>query len=406
MVLFLCFSLAAAGPAYADISWKDLALPATQFSENSRYHQVNSVREDPSAPGFLLFSVSNDTVGIQVEGLVALKKWIQEAAVLGQLGGDTGAARGVAGGAVESIKGTGRGLKNLVLHPVNSAKGLGAAAGRVGDKVGDAFREKEDGEKGDDFLSSTKRQIAAKLGVDVYTRNEQLQDKLSSMARQQMGGRGVVMVANFFLPIGFIASAVVTVSNINNSADQLVNDKDRIDLYKINKDALVRLGIPENGAVALLNNPRYTPREATYLRFYLEKLSNLEGYKTLAGLAAQVAEDLPARKLLHEMQIAADAMAGLNDAVAIRAVPEGLLLERKNGMILIGGYDYLTTSPLGDRLIRKAGEYRNQYQKSSAEIWSGGVVTPKFSGALLLNGIKGKRMCLFQTGAKNDSMPD
>jgi hypothetical protein len=402
-VLSLCLIFSLPNIARAEIPWSDLNLPATQFAESSRYHKVNSTREDPYNPGFLIFSVSNNTVKIQVEGLLDLKKWIHESAVIGQLDEHKDTASGVADGAIESVKGTGRGLKNLVLHPVNSAKGLGTAAGRVGDKVGDAFRTKEEGEKGDSFLSSTKRQIAQKLGVDVYSRNEQLQEKLSSLAKQEMGGRGVVMVANFFIPFGLIASAVMTVSNINNTADQLVNDKDRIDLYKINKDSLVRIGIPENKSIALLNNTHYTPRQATYLRFYLERLASLRGYKMLADRAAELTEDVPARKFLHEMQMAADGMAGMNDAVSIDMVPEGLLLERKDSVLLICGYDYLTDSPLGKKLIEKVGGYKAKLKKNSAEIWNAGIVMPKLSGLLLVNGIKVRRMCLFLNASDSNT---
>lgn len=394
-VLSLCLIFSLPNIARAEIPWNSLNLPATQFSESSRYHKVNSTHEDPHNPGFLIFSVSNDAVTVQVEGLLGLKKWIHESAVIGQLNENKNAAGGVADGAIESVKGTGRGLKNLVLHPIDSAKGLGSAAGRVGDRMSDAFRTKEEGEKGDSFLSSSKRQIAQKLGVDVYSRNEQLQEKLSSLAKQGMGGRSVVMVANFLIPFGLIASTVMTVSNINNAADQLVNDKDRIDLYKINKDSLMRIGIPENKAIALLNNTHYTPRQATYIRFYLERLAPLRGYRMLADRAAELTEDLPARKFLHEMQMAADGMAGINDAVSIDMVPEGLLLERKDSVILICGYDYLTDSPLGKTLIEKVGSYKAKLKKNSAEIWSAGIVTPRLNGSLLAHEIKVRRMCLF-----------
>ena len=400
-VLSLCLILACPGIVLAELSWKDLGLPATRFPQTTQYYQVHTVDEDPSAPGFLIFSVSSEKVKTRVEGLADLKKWSHEAVVVVELDKDKNAVGGIADGAVESVKGTGRGLKNLVLHPVNSVKGIGTAAGRVGTKVGDAFREKEEGEKGDSFLSSGKRQIAKKLGVDVYSRNEVLQEKLSTLAKQEMGGRGIVMVAKFFIPVGLVASAVMTASNINNAADGLVNDRDRADLYSLNKKALIECGFEPGKAVAFLNHGYYTPREITYFRFYFEKLSRLRGYKALLDEATRLSDAVPARKFLHEVQIAADAADTMPDAVAVDIVPEGLLIERKNAAVLICGYDYLDASPLGDRIIKKADEYKWKLKKSSAEIWNAGIVTPRFGASLLVTGIKARRMCLFRDNNNN-----
>jgi hypothetical protein len=397
--LLICGILAVQGPAYAGISLKDLNLPEDLFPMSSEYHKVQGVREDPGARGFLIFSVTGLLGPTEVEGLSDLQKWIRETMVIGNLNKNQGAGEGVAEGAAESIKGTGRGLKNLFFHPVNSAKGIGAATGKLGDRIGDAFRDKDPGEKGDGFLSSTKRDIAKKLGVDVYSRNPLLQEKLSSMAKQQMGGRGIVAVATFFIPVGLLASAVVTVSNVNSAADGLVNDKDRVDLYEINKNALLALGFPLAKVKALLNHPYYTPREVTYIRFYLERLRSLRGSEALLDEAVRRTEDIPAEKFLHEMQMAADAIGNMNDAQAIRIVPEGMVLERRGSAALIMGYDLVDASPLGDRAARRALEEKNRLGKRSAEIWNAGVVSSKFGGAMVFKGIDVRRMCLFGVSA-------
>lgn len=402
IVLFLCAVLAVQGPAYAGLSLKGLDLPEDLFPLESQYHKVLGVREDPSAPGFLIFTVSASGEETEVEGLTELRKWIHEAKVIQELENQSG-TDGVADGAVESIKGTGRGLANLVLHPIDSAKGIGGATKKLGGKIGGAFRDKEEGEKGDGFLSSTKREIAKKLGVDVYSRNELLQEKLSSLAKQQMGGKGIVAVATFLVPIGLIASAVVTVSNINNAADQLVDDKSRGDLYSINKDALLALGFPEAKIRAFLNHPYYTPREITYIRFYLEKLRTLSGSGALLDKAIEVTEPIPAQKFLHEMQIAADSMEFAKDAEMIRISPEGLLFGRQNAMILIMGYDYVDVSPLGDKIEKRVLEAKSQFDKRTSEIWNAGIVTTKYGGSIFFKKIEVKRMCLFGVAATTES---
>lgn len=389
--------LALSHPAFAAVTWNDLNLPANLFPASSEYHTVEAVREDPQVPGALIFTVTSAGKTTQVEGLVALKKWIHEAAVIAELK-KKGTTSGVAEGAAESIKSTGRGLKNFVLHPVKSVKGIGTAAGEIGDKVGGAFDKKEEGETGDTFLSSTKRQIAKKLGVDVYSRNPELQAELDALAKRQMGGRGAVFVVSFLLPVGLLASAVMTVSNVNSAADELVNDKDRGDLYQLNKDALLALGFPLEKIRDFLNHPYYTPREVTYIRFYLQKFGTLPGSKNLLDEAVKRVAEVPAQRFLHEMQMAADAAATLRDAVAVRVVPEGLVIERRESVLLITDYDYLNASPLGDQVIKRAQASKQEAGKGGAAIWNGGIVTSKFSGQLIFKGMQLRRMCLFNLG--------
>lgn len=391
--------LSVQGPAQAGLPWEKLDLPADLFPHSSEYHQIQSFKQDPAAPGFLVFSVSGGQEKSEVEGLADLRKWILETMVIGKLDKEQNAGEGVSEGAVESLKGTGRGLKNMVFHPIASAKGLGKATGELGDKIGDSFRKKEPGEKGDGFLDSSKRQIAKKLGVDVYSRNPKLQGKLSSLAKQQMGGRGVVMVATFLIPFGLVASAVMTASSVNDAADELVNDKDRSDLYALNKDALLALGFTETRVKAFLNHSYYTPRELTYIRFYLEKLRPLQGFKSLFEKAVLLTDPVPAQKFLHEMQISVEVMETSENAQAVRIVPHGLLLECKDAVILATGYDLIEVSPLGDQVAKEVLDAKAQLGKKSAGIWSAGVVTSEFGGSLVSKAVEIRRMCLFKLSA-------
>jgi hypothetical protein len=148
-----------------------------------------------------------------------------------------------------------------------------------------------------------------------------------------------------------------------------------------------------------LNHPYYTPREVTYIRFYLERLHTLRGSEALLDQAIRLTEDIPAQKFLHEMQMAADAIGTVNDAQAIRIVPEGLILEKRGSVALIMGYDFIDGSPLGDRVVRRVVETKSKLGKSAAEIWNAGVVTSKFGGSLVFKGITVRRMCLFGASA-------
>lgn len=385
--------------SYGAVTMQDLRLPKDFYPAKSPFAKIVSVQESRQFPGFLTFSVTSPHGSYLVHGLTNLRKCLREIDVLEELNASESTGGGIADGAVDSIKDTGTGLKNLAVHPVDSVKGIGKGIGKLGGKIGGVFRKKEEGEKGDNFLSSTKRQLAKKLGVDVYSRNQMLQDKLDSMAKARMGGRGIVTVATFFVPVGLIASAVMTVSNINAAADQLVDDNDRSDLYKMNEKALLGLGFPKEKVARLLNHPYYTPREVTYFRFYLEKLKRVEGFKALLDVAIVAVTEIPADKILHEAQIAADSVGDAPRAMKLLVIPEGIILANEDKVALITAYDFLDNSLLGSQLTEKAISFRQSLGKRSAEIWNGGAVSSAFGGAVLIKGIKVQRMCLFEAAS-------
>lgn len=387
--------------SFGAITMQDLRLPKDFYPSKSPNVTIVSVQENAQYPGFLTFMVTSPQGSSIIHGLTNLKKFLYEVDVLAQLNASEDTGSGIADGAVDSIKDTGTGLKNLAVHPVDSVSGIGKGIGKLGGKIGGAFRKKEPGEKGDGFLSSTKRDLAKKLGVDVYSRNVALQAKLESMAKANMGGRGIVAVATFLVPVGLIAGAVMTVSNINNAADELVNDSDRSDLYRMNQKAFLGLGFSQDKVTRFLNHPYYTPREITYFRFYLEKLRRVQGSEALldAGLAA--VSEIPADKILHEIQIAADSVGSTPRAMKLVLIPEGIVLANEDKVALITAYDFLDNSVLGSRVTEKAISFRQSLRKRSAEIWNGGAVTSGFGGAILMKGIKVQRMCLFESAGKS-----
>ncbi|MFA5167070.1 MAG: hypothetical protein WC530_00910 [Candidatus Omnitrophota bacterium] len=395
-LLALCLSLSQT-LSFGAVTMTDLRLPKDFYPAQSPYAQITSVQENRLSPGFLTFSVTSPHGNYLVQGLTNLRKCLHEIDVIEQLNASEDTGSGIAAGAVDSVKDTGRGLTNLAVHPVDSVTGIGKGIGELGGKIGGMFREKEEGEKGDNFLSATKRQLAKKLGVDVYSRNPDLQARLDSMAQARMGGRGIVTVATFFVPVGLIASAVMTVSNINSAADQLVDDNDRADLFKLNKNALLSLGFSQEKVTRFLNHPYYTPRELTYLRFYLEKLKRVQGFEALLDRAIQAVSEIPADKILHETQIAADSIGDAPRAMKLVMIPEGLILAGEEKVALVTAYDFLDNTVLGSQLTEKILRFRRSLGKRSGEIWNGGAVTSRFGGAVFLKGIKIQRMCLFES---------
>jgi hypothetical protein len=232
------------------------------------------------------------------------------------------------------------------------------------------------------------------MGVDVYTRNPYLKQKLHEMAKSQTTGAGAVMVAKFLIPIGAIASLVMTAGSLNNAADQLVNDSSKPDLFRLNKEALLAAGFEEADIKALLNHDYYTPREATYIRFYLEKLKGVEGREVILKAAGSSKGEMQAIKALYEAQIIADAFSGNASGARIVRAEKGLALKQGNQLIFATAYDYLDKSSLGDQVLVKALALKDEL-KGGVEIRNAGKVTFGYSAATLLKGVKTRGLVIF-----------
>ncbi len=381
---------------YASPTLKDLGLPKS-FILKSEFYAVDSVKE-AREPGFLSFHVTAPHGSYDAEGLLALQKLLHEIQVIEMVKRNKSEG-GFFDGAADSVEATGEGFVNLVTHPVKSVEGVGKATGKIGRGIGGMFRKKEEGEKksfGEKMLGGSEREIAKELNVDVYTTNVYLQELLERTARARMGGKGAVMVAKFFLPIAGVASMVITASGVNSAADQLANDTDRTELFRLNKNALVNLGFDEEAVRDLLNLPYYSPRETTYLRFYLENLKFADNYQEIFKTALSANSFQEARKILYAAQIAAEAVPEFPKFQRIECFKEGIAIQEADKIVFIVPYDYLDQSHLGGQVLKYISELKQKWSKSSAEIWNGGKVTPGFSSTALLKGVKIRDWLLFK----------
>ncbi len=375
---------------------QDFMLPSALFPQTSEDYTIELIREMPGNPGFLIFTVESTHGVYDVEGLVGLHKLLYEIKVINALQKQW-VGSGFGEGVVESVKDTGRGLTNFVVHPVDSVVGLGRATQALGRKVGSVFRDKEEGEKAtlsEKLLGATKRRIANEMGVDVYSRNPHLQTELDSLARARMGGQGALMVVKMLLPITLVASMVLTAGGINSAADQLVNNMSRDDLFRKNREALLALGLGETRTLKLLNSPALTPREATYLRFYLEKLQHVKGFSALANSMIAAKSQTDMHKILYEAQIAAEGEANSRSS-ELHVLPNALALEKGHTLVWVTAYDDFEDKPFFYREVDRALEMKEKFGKKFLVIWNGGMISKSFSAAMAAKGIKMQALMLF-----------
>jgi hypothetical protein len=383
-LVFIGFSSVAAA-----LDLKDLSPPASYPPLTSPYYTIEPKLLFSKEPGFLKFRVKAPHASYDVEGLVPLKKLLHEIEVIERFSASQ-AGSGFKEGVEDSVRDTGEGFARLVSEPVDSIKGMGRATAKIGRSFGRMFRRKEKGEQsgfGEQMLGGSERDVAEKLGVDVYTTNPHLRRLITSTARSRMGGQGAVAVVKFFLPVTYVVSMTVTASGINSAADRLVNDTDRTELFRLNRIALDKLGFSRADILLFLNVPHFSPREATYLRFYLEKLQNVEGYREIFRRAMKAGSLVEARKILYEAGIVAGAGEEGARFSRIECSDEGMAVEEQGKIIWVSPYDYLDESDLGKKILERIRKLKERWSAKTAMLWNAGKVDPAFGRRLQAAGL-------------------
>lgn len=374
----------------------EFKLPSS-IPEKSEYHTLKYMEVHALEYGFTKFVVMAPHANYEVVGLLQLKKLIHEIQVIEKMKYEN-AGSGIMDGAKDSVVQTGKGFAALVTSPVDSAKGVGRAAGKIGSKVGSVFRHKEEGEQtsfSEKMLGATEREIANELGVDVYSDNPYLRHMLKQLAQARLGGKGIAMIGKILLPVAGLVSVAVTASGVNAAADQFVNNSNRLDLFQGNKKALLAMGYDETVIKDFLNQEFYSPREITYLRFYLEKLKQVPGHEGILQAAASAKSLWTARKILYECQMAVDVLETFSPPPVYLSLDDaGLYLEGKNRAVFLTPYDYLDHSPAGEKVIQRLTELRKKRGKIPLEVRNAGQISKGFVFAANGLGINTKEWVL------------
>ena len=168
------------------------------------------------------YRIRAGTQEYEVTGSAAAVQCLQELKAIDELG-QISTAKAFAHGLKQSAKGTYQTGKEIVRDPVSAVKKVPQGASRFFGKVKGFFSDDEDdtsqkpsaGEtiKGLLGVDEEKRKLAARLGVDVYSRNQTLQEELKRVASATAGGGLAFDIGT--LPIGGAIGIGLTVIGIH-----------------------------------------------------------------------------------------------------------------------------------------------------------------------------------------------
>jgi hypothetical protein len=189
-------------------------------------------------------------------------------------------------------------------------------------------------------VSSAKRQMAAKLGVDPYTDFKPLADRLDDMAR--VVALGDLTISGAFMAIPGGAGMAVGYSKTAQEAGQWALDKTAAELRDANRAKLAAMGVSPTVAGAFLDNAFYTPLDQTVIVTALGKMAGVGN----RGLFVQRASQAPNRDLAFFIRRRAELTAEFHmrvepfaDFIAIRGLP--LSRTRSGKIVVVAGLDRL-----------------------------------------------------------------
>ena len=351
-IIVLLLTLVLVGVSSAEEFERPPTLPARQLAPASLlsgngFHVNNQVPTD----GLLAHYTIQSDVGIfQANSTEMLKIRVAEIPAIQELSKTSKTkvfAQSVATNAARPIAAAGQ----MVMHPVETAKGLPAGVGRFFGRVGlagkrlkEAATEPEEasaGEKAGEFAKRTgqatrdvfgyeqeRRELAKKLHVDPYTTNPVLSKQLDDFALTAFRAHvGVTTTMSVFIPGSMAITATRVVS-------QWVWDIPRADLIVKNEKGLQEMSVPEATIRAFTHNPIFPLSVQTAFIANLQRLSGVPGSVNAVALASTAESEEQARFLTDAVGMLARYHETQTPIVKLM-VRKAIIGQDRNGAIVV-----------------------------------------------------------------------
>ena len=276
---------------------------------------------------------------------------------------------------------------NMVMNPVDTIKGTPAAVGRFFDRVELGAKRiggatQTEGSTSDKTVVVTKRvggvtadvlgyeqerrALAKRLGVDPYTTNHVLSEKMNDLAWVAFSGRvGLNTVVAVVVPFSMAISA----TSITND---VVWDMKPADLLTLDEKKLKDMGVGEDRVAALLNNPWYSITALTSLVNSLEALAGVPGRDQIVAFAGAAGTEDRARLIVAASEMLARYHGTVQPVTQVSA-PGPIVARTKAGSVLVPApLDYVPWTEPVAKFAR-----RPDLKAKTRVVWLTGTLSPR-----------------------------
>ena len=321
-----------------------------------------------------------------------LKIRIQEIQAIATMDEEVNHIHSVAAGAQHAIVSPLKFVMRLFTEPAETLlaipKGMWHMATRIGEMATGERGNLEDPENQELLgFSTVKRQVADHFGVNVYSSNRVLQDKLNSLSWAGYAGDAAIRLAT--LPIGGPAGAVLTGTSFSNTVGELLRDHAPEELRRINRDKLEIMNVDDARIEAFLKHPWYSPRHETVLvqaLFEMNTVDNRNAFFKVATSARFEEEALFFQRIAEMLLSYHQNVKPLEEFVAIE---NRLLMGVTRDHTLVGmlPIGYLSWRAEVAEAIEAVTNWKSARQIENVELWVTGKPTPRAHRELLAKGI-------------------
>jgi len=178
------------------------------------------------------------------------------------------------------------------------------------------------------------------MGVDPYTDFEPFQERLGEVASATAAGSMVTSVA---IKVGTAGSLVGTAATVTRlaSMQNLLKDNPPSALTKLNREALLAMGIAGYQADALLKNYNYTPAEMTMICESLKWMGDIKGREIFVAFATSAPDREVAHFLHHYAVMLADYITTVEIGDIVDISGTAWLVSRSGSLVGAFPIDYL-----------------------------------------------------------------
>ena len=307
--------------------------------------------------------------------------------------------------AIEGFKESGRktiaGVQNLFNDPKGTlegaASGVGSLFNRAKENIGN--REITDAEdskfKQLVGFSKAKGEIATKYGVNVYSRNKELQKELDRLGQADyLGGLGVGLATSFVPGVGGL---VLTTAGTARLLNEAINTTPASELWLQNKNKLVGMGMNVDTVKLFLNNPSFSPALSTVLVTALESMKGVDNRELFIKVALQAGDYAMARTITKIAVLSAGyhkKITPLKSFTPMARLTQGV---RKDGTrIVLLPTDYIIWNK---RVAEVATSVSREAKPSGIELWVIGSLSKQATTELKKQGWS------VHTGARSQLLP-
>lgn len=277
--------------------------------------------------------------------------------------------------AVESLKTSGKktvaGLKHLWNEPEETFKDAASSASSLFNRAKETVGERETSSAEDSKfeqlvgISKSKGMIATKYGVNVYSRNEILQEQLDRLGQADFAGGLGVGVASSFVP--GIGGLILTTSGTARILNEAINNTPASKLWVDNKHKLEAMGIDEDTITLFLNNPSFSPALSTLLVTALDKMKGVDNRSLFIKVSLQASNPAMAKTITRISLMTAGYHKNISPLKSIATMARLTQGIRKDGSrIVLLPIDYITWS---EQVADAAAGVRKAAKGSGTELW-------------------------------------